>query len=546
MCVPFLERIVGAEICCNMEYVPRAGFAHSPYMPLNGPIRIAASWIPEALPPQKVKISLTNREPFSWESIRRGKLDSIFEIQTIGGQRQSDVELAFTYNDQTGTKIIELSADVKQEERQKMRLTYSSQDVYRQAELLVAMGRNYEEYIMKNTYLVETTPQIKLNIKSTVNSIPERLVPTLEMIKMYLQTFVYLYDIAEVSMESNAARTLETSLMLRSPDILDVQVKLPGVTMIRHGMRLPVPITEVPGPQTHIIRNVADTLQNVFQSQYATCKVLNNQYVTYDNVTYHYQPPGGCYHVLTKDGAIRGKFMVLMSRYEKDPTRKIVKIHVGNKIVKLLPDMTVKVNDRKVNVYENQKYEYEHEFFIYKYQQNITFEAYIGLYIVYTGENVVISVQPIYHARTVGLCGNDDDEQTDEFILPDHSVVSDPTVFAHSWIIKGYSCSDACKLEPKYKIIRETINDEYQKCFSTVPVSHCLRGCEPRETNTVTVGFHCVPADYSSVSRMEQMIMSNRPEDLHLASKSIDMYRMVEAVVACDCDRCANLPRPYS
>ncbi|XP_057690269.1 IgGFc-binding protein isoform X2 [Corythoichthys intestinalis] len=62
-----------------------------------------------------------------------------------------------------------------------------------------------------------------------------------------------------------------------------------------------------------------------------------------------------------------------------------------------------------------------------------------------------------YHRTTCGLCGNNNDESTDDMQLPNGTVVSDPDVFRQSWMLSG---SESC---------RETANSTCQPCQSPLP-----------------------------------------------------------------------------
>lgn len=59
--------------------------------------------------------------------------------------------------------------------------------------------------------------------------------------------------------------------------------------------------------------------------------------------------------------------------------------------------------------------------------------------------HIRIKIPDIYHKTTCGLCGNYDDDPSDDMQLPNGTMISDPDVFGPSWKLSDQSaCSDAC------------------------------------------------------------------------------------------------------
>ena len=56
--------------------------------------------------------------------------------------------------------------------------------------------------------------------------------------------------------------------------------------------------------------------------------------------------------------------------------------------------------------------------------------------------NVFVMLQDRYRGKTVGLCGNFNGNQEDEFVMPDKQVARNDQIFADSWKIDR-SCPDA-------------------------------------------------------------------------------------------------------
>ncbi|XP_061564630.1 alpha-tectorin-like [Cololabis saira] len=69
-----------------------------------------------------------------------------------------------------------------------------------------------------------------------------------------------------------------------------------------------------------------------------------------------------------------------------------------------------------------------------------------GLSVTYNGRGrVSISVPSNYRGKLCGLCGNFNGNQSDEFLIPNGSIVTAPDDFGAAWKVPGnYSCSDGC------------------------------------------------------------------------------------------------------
>ncbi|XP_061564377.1 alpha-tectorin-like isoform X2 [Cololabis saira] len=69
-----------------------------------------------------------------------------------------------------------------------------------------------------------------------------------------------------------------------------------------------------------------------------------------------------------------------------------------------------------------------------------------GLSVTYNGRSTVsISVPTNYRGKLCGLCGNFNENQSDEFLIPNGSIVTDPDDFGAAWKVPGNSsCSDGC------------------------------------------------------------------------------------------------------
>ncbi|XP_077981896.1 vitellogenin-like [Glandiceps talaboti] len=547
ICLEMLKEVAGFEYCADVEYPSVAGYANAPYPPMTGPYWFESRLMPATDQPKSIQFSVENIIPITMQSIKV-EIDTIVKLEAIGAQRTTGVEMSVKYNAKTPTKRLDIVLEKISTEEKMVIINFVTDNIIEQGSL--EMQIPVKDYDIKTSYETKMKPYPAIKFKSEINKIPDSIVAPLSMWTNFIERYVYYMGVAEVEMEENTPKTIEAIVVLKKPDVIDVEMKIPSCTIIRRGMTLPIPIdvTEISTPTDtmsslmHKVKKVVKDQMVLLQLYLATCKVMGTHFETFDNVTYQYQLPGDCKHVLTRDGSKLSKFLVLVHRPIDKPTEKIVTAHIEEHKVELLPSMIVKVQDRPIQWRED-KYVIPDVLTLVKTPTEILLMANVGIDITYTGEDVITRVNPIFHAKTVGLCGDNNDEKTNELKQPDQTVVTNPTVFAHSWIIAGESCTDACKLTPKFDIREEILNGEDKICFSTVPVKHCIRGCEPRQTVTVSVGFHCMPADYKSADRTERLLRSGEYDMVNLSSKSIDIERHVEAHVACECDACLNLPR---
>ena len=88
----------------------------------------------------------------------------------------------------------------------------------------------------------------------------------------------------------------------------------------------------------------------------------------------------------------------------------------------------------------------------------------IGISVQYDGVyNVFVMLQDRYRGKTVGLCGNFNSNQEDEFVMPDKQVARNDQIFADSWKIDR-SCPDAPPLPNPCTTAGENAKEAKAKC----------------------------------------------------------------------------------
>ena len=172
----------------------------------------------------------------------------------------------------------------------------------------------------------------------------------------------------------------------------------------------------------------------------ATCSATGDpHYRTFDGKLFHYQ--GKCGYVLSED--IDNKFKVYSENEPCNGGRftctKAVTVKVKGLTIYVTRGADVKVfgisvglpyNKQGVNIVK-------HGARTIRISTDIGFTAqYDGVY------NVYIILQDRYRGKTVGLCGNFNGQQNDEFIMPDKQITHNDQIFADSWKVDR-SCPDA-------------------------------------------------------------------------------------------------------
>lgn len=79
---------------------------------------------------------------------------------------------------------------------------------------------------------------------------------------------------------------------------------------------------------------------------------------------------------------------------------------------------------------------------------NIIVQSHMGLQVLYDSSSfVLVSVPSTYRGQVSGLCGNFNNNKTDEFILPNGKTTQSVEEFGASWKVPfdGISCIDGCE-----------------------------------------------------------------------------------------------------
>uniref|UniRef100_UPI0037E8BB2B vitellogenin-1-like n=1 Tax=Semicossyphus pulcher TaxID=241346 RepID=UPI0037E8BB2B len=390
--------------------------------------------------------------------------------------------------------------------------------------------KQYDTLITAETGLVGPSPAARLRV--AWNNLPSAIKRYAQKVYDYIPAYMPAGMIKEK--DENSAKQLSFTVVATSEKTLDVIWKTPTRTVYKIALQLPItlPLDEIKGLTP--FDEVADKVHYLFaKAAAAECTYSRDTLTTFNNRRYKNEMPLSCYQVLAQDCTEELKFMVLLKKDHIEQTHINVKIEDID--IDLYPkntDVIVKVNGMEIPI-NNLPYQHPTaKIQIRPKGEGISVYAPShGLHEVYFDKNSwKVKVVDWMKGQTCGLCGKADGEVRQEYRTPNGRQTKNAVSYAHSWVLPAESCRDTteCRMKLESVQLEKSVNIHGQesRCYSVEPVLHCLAGCFPVKTTTVTIGYHCVPADSAL----------NRPESLsNIYDKSVDLRETAEAHLACGC-----------
>ncbi|NXE89369.1 VIT2 protein, partial [Menura novaehollandiae] len=328
-------------------------------------------------------------------------------------------------------------------------------------------------------------------------------------------------------------------MALTSPRTCDVVFKLPELTIYDRAIRLPLPFPSHPGTLISTLpssdwKDFSRATLSIIQSLKAHCTVFQNKITTFDGVEFNYSMPANCYHVLVQDCSPELKFLVMVKRLEESADLTAINVRLASHEVDMyVSNGLIQLKINGVQAPTNLPYTSNSaaSMLISSEKEGLVLKApdYGIDKLYYDGHRLEIQVAFWMAGKTCGICGKYDAEMEREYQMPSGYLAKDAVSFGQSWMISEDPCAGACKLQRKFVKIEKPVSFEKTaaKCFSVEPVLRCVEGCSATQTVSVSVGFHCVPAD-SALSLEGQ---------LTLGQKSEDVVSSVSAHTACSCQQ---------
>ncbi|PKK27936.1 vitellogenin-2-like [Columba livia] len=326
---------------------------------------------------------------------------------------------------------------------------------------------------------------------------------------------------------------------LTSPRTCDVVLKLPELTIYNRAIGLPLPFPSSPGTPIPIVPppdwNVfSQATLSILENLKARCSVFQNKITTFNGVKFNYSMPANCYHILVQDCSPELKFLVMMKRPEESSDFTAINVRLASHEVDMYVSnglIQLKINGVQAPTDVPYTSNSDASMLISSKKEGLSLRApdYGIEELYYDGHRFEIQVAFWMAGKTCGVCGKYDAEKQREYQMPSGYLAKDPGSFGQSWIISEDTCAGACKLQRKFVKIEKPVAFEKKavKCFSVEPVLHCAEGCSATSTVSVSVGFHCVPAD-STLDLQAQM---------RLDQKSEDVVSRVSAHTGCSCQQ---------
>ncbi|KAM9848968.1 vitellogenin-1-like [Aulostomus maculatus] len=383
--------------------------------------------------------------------------------------------------------------------------------------------KQYDTTITAETGLLGPHPAARLRI--SWNELPAEFKHYAKMIYDYIPAYI-LAGLVQ-GKDENSIKQLSLTVAATSDRTIDIIGKTPTRTVYKLALHLPItlPLEEIKGLTP--FDDVVDKVHYLFaKAGAAECSFVRDTLTTFNKRRYKNEMPLSCYQVLAQDCTEELKFMVLL---KKDQTEQnYINVKIADIDIDLYPknaDVIVKVNGMEIPV---DSLPYQHptaKIQIRPKDEGMSVYApSLGLHEVYFDKNSwKVKVVDWMKGQTCGLCGQADGEVRQEYRTPNGHLTKNAVSYAHSWILQAESCQDTTECRMKLESVpletKINLHGQETKCYSVEPVLRCLPGCYAVKTTTVTVGFHCMSADFAI----------NRPEN------SVDLRETAEAHLACSC-----------
>ncbi|KAK7794405.1 hypothetical protein R5R35_011682 [Gryllus longicercus] len=197
--------------------------------------------------------------------------------------------------------------------------------------------------------------------------------------------------------------------------------------------------------------------------------IHSNNFITFDNRYYTFK--GSCSYVLAQD-YLDGNFSLVLTL--DNGKLKAITVSDNSDLVELSVDKSLKVNGA-ASEYPVQQGDIQ----AWRRYYSINIKSKAGIFVhCHTNFDIcVFHVSGFYHGRTRGLLGTIDNEQYNDFSLPNGKVVEQPGDFANAWKLNG-QCADTAV---------QTISSDssVKECTDIFGGYTVLRACYPFADPTV-------------------------------------------------------------
>ncbi|XP_009082603.1 PREDICTED: vitellogenin-1-like [Acanthisitta chloris] len=398
--------------------------------------------------------------------------------------------------------------------------------------------RNYRISAVATTGQLARKPAAQLKVQW--GKLPSWIKKTSTAFMQYVPGVALVLGFSEAH-QRNPSHEFIVRAAATSPRTIDTVIKAPGVTLYCQALRLPFTLPLGPSPN-YETRDITawnlfpEIASQIAQEDQSTCEIREQDFKTFDRVSYAYSFNKSCNLVVAQDCTEHPKFIITTRKVDPQSFSREVHINTTSANITICPasnsSLLVACNEEPVLSHSGVT-EYEKENVkIYKNGTTVIVEVpTLGLKkVTFDGVNLKVTVASWMRGKTCGVCGNNDREKHNELLMPNHKLAHSCSTFVHSWVLLEETCSGGCKLQRSYvKLNRNpTIDGEESTCYSVDPVLKCMKDCTPIEKSSVKVGFHCFPKE-TAVSLLEWQRSSDKK------SASEDVVESVDADIDCTC-----------
>ncbi|KAM6995326.1 IgGFc-binding protein [Tautogolabrus adspersus] len=176
----------------------------------------------------------------------------------------------------------------------------------------------------------------------------------------------------------------------------------------------------------------------------ARCSVDGSQYTTFDGRAFEFH--GSCNYTLVQTCALKKLDVepVFIAAKQNHSKGRQIYLQVNKMYFEISAAFPGNILVNGVN--ENLPFS-QSNFTVHQKNGWITVKTPQSVELISDLKNhILVKIPNIYHQTTCGLCGNYNDNPSDDLQLPDGSVISEPEVFGPSWKLfdNKTSCSDVC------------------------------------------------------------------------------------------------------
>ncbi|XP_077981899.1 vitellogenin-like [Glandiceps talaboti] len=462
----------GLSFCADYEVVPRKTVP-DPIFPFTGPSEFNMYSLKGYDSPRLVKFELYLKKHHTDILVK----DYEMKVTFVDSPEEESTTFNLKIDGHPEDPLIELktkhSENRNYESRLTIKMTKPMEEVvfdweFGEQDHVVKRLSDHEELTSDREYRVLTTMTIpktdrtELCVKTVYTRLPKSLKMLCKKIEILLPRNLHQmpYSLTIQPKLNKKRHTVELLFKLVSTNTMEAVLSTPLQEIRVTNITLTSPVkTLLPMHIPNSITGVRSTIMK--EMILPTCTIdKNNVFKTFDNVTFNYEMPGSCLHVLVKDCSLEERFLVLVQNQilhhpdnsEKKNYKKVIAYVDDNKIELFttpadIPEVKVNGNKVVLDEYNKMRIDIPNLAAVMRNESDIAVTTSIGLDIYYNKHFVHTQVNAWYFNKTCGLCGDYNGEEYMDLKTPDDVTATGTNLFGLSWLVEGED--DDCTLKKK-------------------------------------------------------------------------------------------------